>query len=187
MERGEAPGIDDGAGLALDRAAFKLRLGLRSSSRTLTYARAPMSPSSRQRAWLRALHWMIAAGTVVSLLPLGVFARAGGGQMLAPMLLAHVPTFLVLLGLSVRSARRARLGEPASRLAVGAFLGALLGSMAVMLGVPALAAAFNDPWALMLYVWTWLALPAAALVGAGLGAGVLWLVHRVVGRGLPAG
>jgi len=56
-----------------------------------------------------------------------------------------------------------------------------------MLGVPVLAAAFNDPWALMLYAWTWLALPAAALVGAGLGAGVLWLVHRAAGRGLPAG
>jgi len=136
-------------------------------------------PALRRGGWLRALPWIAGLSTVIGLLPLGVFARVGAFPPLLAQVMAHMPTFLVLFGLSIAAAGRARRGERVSPGLVGAILGALLGAIGLMLGVFVLALVLRDWWVLLLYLFRtagWL--PLAALAGAGLGAGT----GHVLGR-----
>jgi hypothetical protein len=145
------------------------------------------APVSRRRGGLRPLPWIVGVSTVIGLLPLGVFVSADADANAAPFVigeaLAHSPTFLVLFGLSVVAAGRARRGERVPTSLVGAIIGAVLGAIGLMLGVLVLAFALQDGWVLLLYVSrTPLFLPLAAVAGAGLGAAVVGLGPRVFRR-----
>ena len=141
-------------------------------------------PAPRPRVWPRALPWIVGLSTVISLLPLGVFARAGVSPLLLAQVMAHTPTFLVIFGLSIAAARRTRRGERVPSALVGGITGALLGAIGLMLGVLVLAFLLQDWWVLLLYLFrTAVFLPIAALTGAGLGAGVGQLLGRLMFRG----
>lgn len=119
--------------------------------------------SRRIWSWLvRSLPWLVAVGALLSLTPL-LFDPA--------LLLAHAPTFIVLLGYALVFARGARKGQSPSPVSVAAVVGGLGVSIGLML-VP-VAAMREDPKSVGIYWSTWLLLPILGLVGSGLAAGLV--------------
>ena len=93
------------------------------------------------------------------------------------LVVAHVPTFLGLLGFALSFARRSRHGESISPVAIAAVVGGLFASVALML-IP-LAAMHEDPKSIGIYWYTWILLPVFAIVGSGIGAAMAVLCRLV--------
>ncbi len=138
-----------------------------------------MCPSSSRQRWFRALPWLVILVAVLPLLELAALALPLAALGL-PAFALSLPTSVALHWLARNCAKRAEDGRsvPPIRLA------AVIGGMLAMLPVVPVAVVIVDPAGdvgirgAMLLMAAPVALPPAALLGAGLGAGIVWLQQR---------
>jgi hypothetical protein len=138
-----------------------------------------MATKAGRALWIRALPWVVGLGALLSLAPLA-------GWLPAEFTVAHTPTFLVLLGFAVASARKASRGERVSVLGAAAVLGATTTATAGMLSPIVLAWLEPSQWWLLVYPRTWIVLPFFAILGAGLVAAPVALRRLVCASRKPA-
>lgn len=89
------------------------------------------------------------------------------------VLLAHLPTFVVLLAWAIDLAGSVRRDQAVSPIAIAGFVGGLGASVALM-GLMAIGV-LEDATAGMFYFFTSMILPILAVVGSGLAAAVVGL------------
>lgn len=144
-----------------------------------------MSPDPVRQQWFVALPWLVglvAVGPLVPLLWL-VFVAKPLAPFSVLQLAVNLPVSLWLLRLASDCARRALSGQPVPAMRLAAVIGAALGVLGLLVAAILLARSATDMpiLGIMLLFMTPLAMPPAALVGAGLAAGIVWLQQRPLG------
>jgi hypothetical protein len=144
-----------------------------------------MSPSSARQQWLDTLPWLVGLVAVGPLVPLVwiVFASLPLAPFSLFQLALNLPVALWLLGLASDCARRARSGQPVPPIRLAVVVGAALGMLGLLVAAILLARTATDmPIVGIMLLWmTPLGMPPAALLGAGLAAGFVWLQQRPPG------
>ena len=134
------------------------------ASGAATMAQRAASPWS-----IRALFWVVVAGTVLSLAPI---------VSLGEFMLAHSPVFLVLLFSSAAAWGKDRRGQRTSTARVARILGACVVSTLFMVLLHLSIRSDRSSTAAIAYYWTPHFVPFFAVFGALLG----WALVAVLGR-----
>jgi hypothetical protein len=139
-----------------------------------------MSSSTSSRRWVRALPWVVGVVTIPPFAALVSLTIVFGEPLDVASSVLALPTTLGLLWLGYDCARRAAAGTPVLPIRLAAVIGAIVAVTAVGATAVVIANGARDmPIVGWMLLWmTLLALPGVALVGAGLGAGIVWLQQR---------
>jgi hypothetical protein len=124
------------------------------------------SATPARASFVHALPWCVLVSALLTLAPILILLDV-------LILVAHLPTFVVLLACTIDLAWRVRQGQIVSPITVAGFVGGLGASVALM-GLMAIGV-LEDPTAGMFYFFTWMLLPIFALVGSGFAAAVVGL------------
>jgi len=132
------------------------------------------SPAPPLAEFVRALPWGISLGGLVTLTPILVVPDV-------LVLIAHLPTYVVLLAHAIDLARRVRKGQMVSTVTIAGLVGGLVPSLALMgfLGIGML----EDGTVAIFYLASWMFLPIVALVGSALAAAAFGVGRCVFRRG----
>jgi len=116
--------------------------------------------------FVQTLPWCVVVGGLVTLTPLVILPEI-------LILIAHLPTFVVLLAYAIDLGRRVRRGQVVSTIAIAGVVGGLGASVALM-GLMAIGM-LEDGTVGIFYFITWMLLPIFALGGSGLAAALAGL------------
>ena len=135
-----------------------------------------MSRTPDGQRWILALPWLVGAISIGPLVPLLLL----GVPFAIEETLVNVPTSVGLLLLSLDCAHRAEARGSISPVRLAAVVGGALSLTALLAIAFVLASSERDMpiLGIVLLMLTPFAMPPAALLGAGLGAGIVWLQQR---------
>ena len=138
-----------------------------------------MCPSSSRERWFRALPWLVILVAVLPLLELAALALPLAALGL-PAFALSLPTSVALHWLARNCAKRAEDGQSVPPIRLAAVIGGMLAMLPVIPVAVLIVDLAGDVGIMgaMLLMAAPVALPPAALLGAGLGAGIVWLQQR---------